>query len=106
MNIYCGNLSYDLSEEELREFFEGFGAVDSVKIITDKYSGRSKGFGFVIMPDERAANAAIGELDNTEIKGRNIKVNQSAERTDSTRRNFRKDNFRRDRRNDNYRSNY
>ncbi len=75
MNIYVGNLSYSVKENELREIFEEYGEVSSVKIITDKYSGRSKGFAFVEMNNESEAKAAIEELNENEIDGRQITVN-------------------------------
>lgn len=89
MNIYVGNLNYNLSEDELRSIFEEFGEVVSAKIIIDKYSGRSKGFGFVEMSDEEEANAAIEALNDKDVNGRNIKVNKAREKTDDRRRNFR-----------------
>jgi RNA recognition motif-containing protein len=82
MNIYCGNLSYDVSEDELREVFEAYGEVDSVNIIKDKYSGQSKGFGFVEMSDDEKAMAAIEGLHESELKGRNLNVNKAKPRTD------------------------
>lgn len=82
MNIYVGSLHYDLSEDELKEIFESYGEVSSVRIITDKFTGRSKGFGFVEMSDSEAANHAIEELNESEIKGRTIRVNESIERKD------------------------
>jgi RNA recognition motif-containing protein len=75
MNIYVGNLSYKVEEAELRQIFEEYGEVASVKIITDKYSGRSKGFAFVEMNDEEQAKKAIEELNQKEIDGRQIVVN-------------------------------
>lgn len=80
MNIYVGSLHYDLGEAELKEVFEEFGEVSSVKIITDKFSGRSKGFGFVEMPDEDDAQKAIDSLNGSDVKGRSIVVNQAMER--------------------------
>ena len=80
MNIYCGNLSYDLTEEELRELFGAHGTVDSARIITDKFSGRSKGFGFVEMPDDSEAQAAISALNGKDYKGRDMKVNEARPR--------------------------
>lgn len=77
MNIYVGNLLYSLTEERLRETFERFGRVDSVKIIKDKASGRSKGFGFVEMPDHAEAEAAIKALDGADLDGRNLRVNEA-----------------------------
>ena len=80
MNIYVGNLHYEIGEDELKEIFEKFGEVNSVKVITDKYSGRSKGFGFIEMLNDTEAKEAIDNLDGTEIGGRNVKVNQARER--------------------------
>ncbi len=77
MNIYVGNLSYDLQEDELKQIFSKYGEVTSVKLITDKFTGRGKGFGFVEMTDEKGATTAINELDGTEVKGRDIKVNKA-----------------------------
>lgn len=87
MNIYVGNLSFKIEEEELKEIFEEYGEVTSVKIITDKFSGRSKGFGFVEMSDDEQAKKTIEELNNSEVDGRNIVVNQAREKTEN-RRNF------------------
>jgi RNA recognition motif-containing protein len=86
MNIYVGNLHYGLTEDELRELFEEYGEVMSVKIITDKYSGRSKGYGFVEMSDDKEAQKAIDNLNEADVKGRNIRVNQARERQDDPRR--------------------
>lgn len=86
MNIFCGSLPFSLKEDELRGFFEEYGEVSSVKIITDKFSGRSKGFGFVEMPAEEEARKAISELNGAEVDGRTIVVNESEERRDSPRR--------------------
>ncbi|HPC98836.1 MAG TPA: RNA-binding protein [Bacteroidales bacterium] len=97
MNIYVGSLNFKMQESELREIFEEYGEVSSARIITDKYSGRSKGFGFVEMPDEADAKRAISELNGAEVGGRNIIVNESIERTE--RRNFRSGDDRRTRNN-------
>ena len=80
MNIYVGNLSYDTDDHGLRQAFEKYGSVDSVNIIFDKFSGRSKGFGFIEMPDNSEAQKAIDELDGQDLDGRNIKVNQAKPR--------------------------
>ncbi len=80
MNIYVGNLPYQTSEEELGEIFGSYGEVDSVKIIFDRGTGRSKGFGFVEMGDDEAAKQAISELDGKEIGGRNLRVNEAKPR--------------------------
>ncbi|RKZ30189.1 RNA-binding protein [bacterium] len=80
MNIYVGNLSYEVNEDELREAFEAFGQVESVTIIKDRYSGRSKGFGFVEMPSKEEAEAAIAGLHDKEMNGRNLNVNEARPR--------------------------
>ncbi len=80
MNIYVGNLSYDVSETELREAFEAFGEVDSAKIITDRDTGRSKGFGFVEMPDQGNGTTAIDGLNGQELGGRPLRVNEARPR--------------------------
>ena len=82
MNIYVGSLSFRMREDELRKAFEEFGEVTAARIITDKYSGRSKGFGFVEMPNEAEAKKAIDGLNGQEISGRRIVVNESVERTE------------------------
>ena len=85
MNIYVGNLSYDLSEEDLRRAFEAFGQVSSATIVKDKYSGRSKGFGFVEMPSAEEARSAIDHLNGKELKGRTLNVNEARPRTEGGR---------------------
>ncbi len=80
MNIYIGNLHYNVNEEELKEIFKEYGEVMSVTIITDKYTGRSKGFGFIEMLNDEEANKAIDNLNGTEIRGRKVIVNQARER--------------------------
>jgi len=82
MNIYVGNLSFDVSEENLRQVFEPFGQVSSITIIKDKYSGQSRGFGFVEMPDRAQAQAAIESLNGKEVSGRQMSVNEARPRTD------------------------
>jgi RNA recognition motif-containing protein len=74
MNIYVSNLSYSVQDDDLRGFFSEYGEVSSAKVIMDKYTNRSKGFGFVEMPDDTAANKAIAELDGGMVEGRAIKV--------------------------------
>jgi RNA recognition motif-containing protein len=74
MNIYVSNLSFAVQDEDLREFFAEYGEVTSAKVIMDKYTNRSKGFGFVEMPDDAAAQKAIAELDGGMVEGRAIKV--------------------------------
>jgi RNA recognition motif-containing protein len=83
VNIYVGNLSYEVTQEDLQQAFEGFGQVESVNIIKDKYSGQSKGFGFVEMPAEAEAQSAINELNGKELKGRTLNVNEARPRTES-----------------------
>lgn len=80
VHIYAGNLNYRMSEGSLRELFEQYGEVVSVKIIKDRVSGRSKGFGFVEMPKPEEAESAIQSLDGTEVEGRNIRVNKAKPR--------------------------
>ena len=80
MNIYVGNLPYNLTDDDLSAAFSEFGEVSSVNIIMDKMSGQSKGFGFVEMPDDSAAEEAIEALNESALNGRNIKVNQARPR--------------------------
>lgn len=80
MNIYVGNISYDTSEDDLREAFEEYGEVDSVSIITDRDSGRSKGFGFVEMPNDEEAQAAMDGLNEQDFMGRTLNVNKARPR--------------------------
>lgn len=82
MNIYIGNLNFNLVEDELKEIFEAYGEVSSVRIITDKFSGRSKGFGFVEMTNDSEANKAIENLNGADVGGRNIKVSVAQEKQD------------------------
>ena len=77
MNIYVGNLSYTLSESELREAFAGYGEVSSVKVLMDRETGRSRGFGFVEMPNQSEAEAAIAQLNGKELGGRALRVNEA-----------------------------
>ncbi len=81
MNLYVGNLAYNVTEEDLQTMFSEFGEVVSVNIIKDKYSGQSKGFGFVDMPNNSEADKAIKALNGTEFMGRRIKVNQAKPRS-------------------------
>jgi RNA recognition motif-containing protein len=77
MNIYVSNLSFNVQDEDLREFFAPFGEVTSAKVIMDKITNRSRGFGFVEMPDETASRKAIAELDGATVENRIIKVNEA-----------------------------
>jgi RNA recognition motif-containing protein len=79
-NIFVGNLSYNTTEQEVRAMFEAYGAVDRVSIITDRDTGRAKGFGFVEMPSNDEANTAINELNGRELDGRAINVNEARPR--------------------------
>lgn len=83
--LYVGNLSFQISEGELEEAFNEFGSVSSVKIITDRETGRSKGFGFIEMGSSEEAQAAISNLDGKELMGRNLRVNIAQERERSPR---------------------
>jgi RNA recognition motif-containing protein len=82
MNIYVSNLSFNVQDEDLREFFTPYGEVSSAKIINDKFTGKSRGFGFVEMSDEAASKKAISELDGTTVDGRTIKVMEAKPRED------------------------
>ncbi len=85
MNIYVGNMSYNVTEEDLRGAFEAFGKVDSVAIIKDKYSGESKGFGFVEMPSAAEGQAAIEGLNGKEFKGRTLTINEARPKAEGSR---------------------
>jgi RNA recognition motif-containing protein len=85
MNIFVGSLPFKIEESELQEIFEEYGEVTSVKIITDRATGRSKGFGFVEMTNEEEAKKAIEELNNAEIEGRTIVVNKAEEKKEGSR---------------------
>lgn len=94
MNIYVGNLSWDLTEQDLQELFAPYGEVISAKIVTDKFNNnRSKGFGFVEMTDADAGNAAIAALHGTEVQGRSIVVNESQPREGGGGGGFKKKSF-------------
>jgi len=82
MKIYVGNLSYDVTESELQTAFAAFGKVETVTIMIDKYTGRSKGFAFIEMPSQEEAQAAITGLNGKELKGRNLNVNEARPRTE------------------------
>ena len=85
MNIYVGNLSYEVKEEDLKEAFEAFGQVETIKVISDRDTGRSKGFGFVEMSNNSDAQSAIEALNDKEFKGRALKVNTARPRTENRR---------------------
>jgi RNA recognition motif-containing protein len=80
MNIYVGNLSYDMSEEALREAFAAYGDVSSAKILSDRETGRSRGFGFVEMPNQSEGEAAVAQLNGKEVGGRALRVNEARPR--------------------------
>ncbi len=88
MKLFVGSLPFSLEENDLRNYFEKYGEVSSAKIITDKFSGRSKGFAFVEMPDSEQAKLAIEGLNGSEISGREIVVNEAMEKKEGDRRNF------------------
>jgi RNA recognition motif-containing protein len=96
MNIYVGQLPYSVTEDELRAMFTEFGELENVKIITDRYTGQSKGFGFVEMPSNSEADRAIKALNGKFINGRNIKVNPAdpgGKRSKRSRRSFSRDRY-------------
>ena len=81
MNIYVGNLSYECTDEDLREAFSAHGEVESARVITDRFSGKSRGFGFVEMPNDEEARKAISALNGQPLMGRPAKVNEARPRT-------------------------
>jgi RNA recognition motif-containing protein len=83
VNIYVGNLSHDATEDNLREAFEAFGQVESVNIIKDRFSGESRGFGFVEMPSKQEAEKAIEEMNGKDLMGRAVNVNEARPKNDS-----------------------
>lgn len=85
MNIYVGNLSRDVTEDDLKEAFEAFGQLTSVSVIKDKYSGEPRGFGFVEMPSKAEAQSAIEGLNGTDLKGQSLNVNEARPRSDNRR---------------------
>jgi RNA recognition motif-containing protein len=85
MNIYAGNLSYETTDEDLREAFAAFGEVSSARVIKDRDTGRSRGFGFVEMPTDSEAQAAIAGLNGKDLKGRVLNVNEARPRTERRR---------------------
>lgn len=88
MNIYVSNLSFAVQDEDLRGFFAEYGDVSSAKVIMDKFTNRSRGFGFVEMPDNEAAKKAIQELDGATVDGRVIKVNEARPKEDRPKKSF------------------
>jgi RNA recognition motif-containing protein len=80
MNIFVGNLAFTATEAEVRQLFEGYGAVDTVRLATDRDTGRPRGFGFVEMPDAREAQAAITGLNGTSLGGRQLTINEARPR--------------------------
>ncbi len=86
MDIYVGNLSYETDDQQLRDIFSQYGNVASARVIMDKFSGRSRGFGFVEMPDNGEANEAINALNEQEFMGRNLRVNESQPKPRNDRR--------------------
>ena len=96
MNIYVGNLPFNATENELKEAFEQFGQVTEVRLITDKFSGKSKGFGFIEMPSKEAAEKAIEEMNGKDFNGRALNVNEAKPKTDRGSRGGRGGGRRRD----------
>lgn len=82
MNIYAGNLSFSMTEDELRDAFSAYGEVSSARIVTDRETGRAKGFGFVEMPNDSEAKAAIEALNGADVGGRSLNVNEARPRED------------------------
>ena len=82
MNIYVGNLGYDINESDLREAFEQYGKITEVRLVMDKVTGKTKGFGFIEMPEKEEAQKAITEMNEMEFKGRVIKVDEAKPKTD------------------------
>jgi RNA recognition motif-containing protein len=85
MNIYVGNLSRDVTEDDLKKVFEAFGQLVSVNIVRDKFSGKPRGFGFVEMPSKDEAQSAIDSLSGTDLKGQRLNVNEARPRSDNRR---------------------
>lgn len=85
MNIYVGNLSRDVNEDDLRQLFEAFGQVESINVVKDRFSGEPRGFAFVEMPSSKEALSAIAGLNGKDLKGQAIKVNEARPRTESRR---------------------
>ena len=83
MNIYVGNLSFDSSEDDIRNAFAAHGEVSTVNVITDQYTGKARGFGFVEMPNQEEAQAAIAGLNGTDLGGRALNVNEAKPRSDN-----------------------
>ncbi|HEY0731986.1 MAG TPA: RNA-binding protein [Chitinophagaceae bacterium] len=93
MNIYVSNLSFDVQDEDLKGFFTPYGEVTSAKVINDRETGRSRGFGFVEMTDQTASEKAIAELNDSSVDGRSIKVMEAKPREDKPRNNYGGGNF-------------
>ncbi|MEZ6189765.1 MAG: RNA-binding protein [Phycisphaerales bacterium] len=85
MKIYVGNLSFRTTQQELEDLFTNYGSVQEAAVVTDRETGRSRGFGFVTMPEDSEANAAIEALNGTEIEGRTLTVNEARPKTDRPR---------------------
>jgi RNA recognition motif-containing protein len=88
MKIYVGNLSYNVTEEDLRQAFEAFGQIASASIIKDKFSGQSKGFGFIEMPESEEAQTAISSMNGKQMEGRTLNVNEARPRFEERRANM------------------
>jgi RNA recognition motif-containing protein len=93
MNIYVSNLSFNVQDEDLKEYFEEYGEVSSAKVITDKFTNRSRGFGFVEMPDDAAAQKAIKELDGAVVEQRTISVTVAKPREERSNNNNKRRSF-------------
>ena len=97
MNIYVSNLSFNVGDEDLKNLFSPYGDVTSAKVISDKFTGKSRGFGFVEMSNDESAKKAIAELDNTDFSGRAVRVSEARPKEDRPsgggNKNFRKNNW-------------
>lgn len=95
MNIYVGNINFKCTEDELKQFFEGYGTVSSVKIIKDNMTGRSKGFGFVEMDNDAEGQAAIDNLNGKTLQEKELVINVARPKTTTGSNNYKKDNYNR-----------
>ncbi len=93
MNIYVGNLSQEVTDEDLREAFENYGLVNSAKVIKDNFSGQSRGFGFVEMPNNSEADSAMKALNGEELKGRALRISEARPRSEKRRNRGKKGGY-------------
>lgn len=93
MKVYVGNLPYSVDSEKLKELFASYGEIEEANVIQDRFSGRSKGFGFVTFKDEAAAKKAIAEMNKKDVEGRELKVSEAKPMEDKPKRNFNRRRF-------------